>query len=86
MADPPVNRMTGVKTLPCRNFVAGGKKNRQTEEVFASRHPSLGALGICVDIFFRYVYLNSTISKWCNNSGCYFHILVNCCTNLYVSS
>ena len=22
---PPVNRMTDVKTLPCRNFVAGGK-------------------------------------------------------------
>ena len=23
----PVNRMTGVKTLPCRKFVAGGKNS-----------------------------------------------------------
>ena len=23
---PPVDRMTGLKTLPCRNFVAGGNK------------------------------------------------------------
>ena len=32
---PPVNRMTGVKTLPCRNFVAGGNYDNDTKSHIA---------------------------------------------------
>ena len=32
---PPVNRMTDVKTLPCRNFVAGGNYDNDTKSHIA---------------------------------------------------